>query len=493
MRLGQAVLRSIALQNATLLISFGSGLVIARLVTPAEFGAYSVALAVLSVAITLRDFGVGSYAISSSSLEPDLLRSAFGLGLASAAIAAAVLFAASWFLAELFGNATLGQVLRIAAPAGLVTAAVLPATILLTRGLRFDALLIVGLAGAATQALVSIMLAWAGLGAVGLGWGFLAGACVTALVTLAFRPEGAAVGPSARGWGGLVGFSGLLSATLVVGTVAQQTPQLMIGRMMGLAEAALFARAQNIVSVILNSFFFAIMKPMLPGLAQAERESGDMAPLYLQVVACVTALSWPAYAFLVVWAEPLVRVLYGPAWSAAGQMILPLAVTHGLLLSVAPHYDAFIIRRRVALLLLSETSILAVTATALLAAIWLGASQPLWALTLGAAFFAGWYFVALRAIIGFRPAELAAAWVRSLALALAVLPAPLLVRHLVAPASDLAILACVALSGLVAGIAWLGVLRASRHPLWAHLAPVLARLRTGIPLPPRAAARRSAS
>jgi O-antigen/teichoic acid export membrane protein len=476
MQLKDAIIRSILQQNATLLIAFMSGLVIARLVSPAEFGAYSVAMALINIAGALRDFGVGTYVVSSKELEPDLLSSAFGLSLAAAACVTLVFVLGSWPAAALYGDPALGEVLRIAAPATLILASVMPATTLLTRELRFDALLKIGVAGAAIQAAVAIGLASAGWGAPALGWGVLAGACVTAALTLGLRPQGSAVAPSASGWRRLFGFGGLMSTTLLVGATSAQTPLLMIGKGAGLAEAALFSRAQNIVMVILNSFFFALMRPMLSGLAQAERNGGDMTGLYLRVVAAVTGLAWPCYAILIVWDEPLIRLLYGNTWSAAGQLVMPLALAHGMTLAVAPHYDVLIVRRRVGLLLASESLIFALTAGALALALWLGVRQPAWALTFGGFVFALWYFVVLKSVLRFRTGDLLAVWGKSLGATLAVVPVALALRSSVLPESPLATLACLAASGAIGALLWLLALRLGGHELWQHITPHLHRI-----------------
>jgi O-antigen/teichoic acid export membrane protein len=352
----------------------------------------------------------------------------------------------------------------------------MPATTLLTRELRFDQLLKIGVSGAAAQAAIAIFLAWMDYGAPALGWGVLAGAIATAAATLMLRPDGAAIAPSIRGWRRLFGFGGMMSLTLVVGSTSAQAPQLMIGKGAGLAEAALFSRAQNVVTVILNSFFFALMRPMLSGLAEAERKSGDMTPLYLRAVEAVTGLAWPCYAVLIVWGEPTIRLLYGPTWSAAGHLVAPLALAHGLTLAVAPHYDVLIVRRRVGLLLASESFLFGVTSAALAFALWWRAPEPVWALTFGGLVFAAWYFAVLKSVLGFRAAALRAVWTRSLTATLAILPPSLALRFAVAPEGSLATLACLAASGAVGGVLWLAALRLSNHELWSHVAP---RLRFG--------------
>ena len=127
--------------------------------------------------------------------------------------------------------------------------------------------------------------------------------------------------------------------------------------MLGLGEAALFSRAQSIVSVIRNGLFAAIARPLLPALGALEAQGVGLAPLYLRVIESVTGLAWPAYVLLAIWAEPLIRLLYGPSWTGAAALVPPLAVAHGLTLAVAPHYDPLIVKRRTFLLLVCESGL----------------------------------------------------------------------------------------------------------------------------------------
>jgi O-antigen/teichoic acid export membrane protein len=473
MRLRHAVLRSVIQQNATMILSFGTGIIIARLLTPAEFGAYSIAIAVLFIAMALKDFGIGSYVISAPMHDEAVLRSGFGLSLALTLLITAALITASFPLARFYGDETLGHILRVAAFGPLALSLVFPATILLTRTMRFDALLVIGLCGAAIQSLVSITLALQGYGATALGWGNLAGAVATALTTLAYRPDILAMSPRYTGWLQFLRFSGWMSATLAVSSTATSTPQLLLGRVAELGTAALFARAHTLASLVLNGFFFAVTRPMLPGLAETERRDGNIAPLYLRIVEVVTGLAWPAYAALAFWATPLVTMLYGPNWSAAGAMIPPIALGHALLLSVAPHHDVLIVKRRPGLLFISELTIFAVSLAALLAGLMMAkAETAVWSISFGGAFFALWYFFALRGPVGFRTAELAAVWRRSLTLTLAALPGILIPRELHA-AGMLGFPAAFALSAVTAGCLWLLAVRACRHELLGHINPVL--------------------
>jgi O-antigen/teichoic acid export membrane protein len=471
MRLRHAMLSSALQQNATLLLLFGTGVVIAHLLTPREAGSYSVAMATCNVVVALRDTAIGSYVVSAPQLDDAVLRAAFGLNLAIAACLAIGFIGLSFPLANFYQDPDLGVALRIVAFGQLGPAAAFPATVRLMRAMRFGALLAIGLAAAASQSLVSITLAVRGHGAAALAWGYLASSVVMAVMTMACQPDAIRIRPTLAGSGRLFAFGGWMSATILVGSTATSAPELMIGQALGLANAALFLRAQNLIGVVRHGLF-GMMRPVLPNLGMRELEGASLAPIYLRIVESVTGLAWPAYAVLAIWAEPLVRTVYGEAWSAAGAMMMPIAIAHGLTLSVTPHFDILIVKRRQKLLFISEFAHSLFTILALGIGLTVGIEAVVWSLVLSSAFFATWYFIVLKSVIDFAPGALFKAWSRSLTLTFIAIPVPLAFRHFGAQGSVDVILGFVASSAITALI-WIAGAMFIRHELALHIGPPL--------------------
>ncbi len=454
MRLRHAMLNSALQHNATLLLLFGTGVVIAHLLTPREAGSYSVAMATVNVLAALKDAAVGSYVVSAPELDDALLRSAFGLSLATAACLTIGFIGLSFPLANFYQDPALGVALRIVAFGQLGAAAAFAANVRLMRAMRFGSLLAIGLTAAAFQSLVSITLAVRGHGAAALAWGYLASSVVMAIMTMAYQPDAIRLRPA---------------------------PELMIGRALGVANAALFSRAQNLISVIRNGLFVAMTRPLLPNLGKREHEGAGLAPIYLRIVESVTGLSWPAYAVLAIWAEPLVRTLYGEAWSAAGTMMAPIAVAHGLTLTVAPHYDILIVKRRQRLLFVAEFAVFLFTIVTLGIGLMIGIEAAVWSLVLSSAFFATCYFIVLKVVVDFAPGALFKAWSRSLTLTFIVIPVPLAFRHLGAQ-GPVEVLLGFAASSAIATLIWIAGVMFIRHELALHIGPPLQKALASVTL-----------
>jgi O-antigen/teichoic acid export membrane protein len=472
MRLRHAMMSSALQQNATLLLSFATGVVIAHLLTPREVGSFSVALASLNVVAASKDVAIGSYVVSSPSLDDALLRVGFGLSLAIAACLSIVFWGLSFPLANLYQDAALGHALRIVAFAQLGPAIAFPATMLLMRQMRFGSLLVVGVAAAACQSAVSIGLAALGYGSAALAWGYFTSMVVTAAMTILYKFDTIRLRPTLVGSTRLLSFGGWISATHLVGSAGVSAPELMIGTTLGLANSALFSRAQNLVSFVRNGLFLGMTRPLLPTLAERESRGESLAPMYLRIVETITGLAWPAYAVLAIWAEPLVRTIYGDSWSAAGTMMVPIAIAHALTLAVTPHYDILIVKRRPRLLFASELSICVFTILALAIGIKVGVGAAVWSLVLSSGFFAIFYFFVLKAVVQFAPGALYRVWSRSLTLTFAAVPVPLAFRQLGLHGAG-EVISAFAASGTISALIWVAAAVFIRHELSLHVVPLL--------------------
>ena len=72
-----------ASSSGATLVMFVVSIIVARILTPAEIGIYSIAIVLVNVAHVFREFGVSSYLQRAENLTPDKVRSAMGVAYAS--------------------------------------------------------------------------------------------------------------------------------------------------------------------------------------------------------------------------------------------------------------------------------------------------------------------------------------------------------------------------------------------------------------------------
>lgn len=326
MNLARAFVMSYAERYADMAISFVAVMILARIVTPAEVGAYAIAVVIASIIGGVRDFGCVDYLIQAKSVDTVALRTSLTVAVLLGAAWAVALWFAAPLAGSIYGTADVATCLAI----GAISFAIVPfcsvTNAMLSRELRFGARAINEVARALVSAVVSIWLALRGHGAIGLAWGGLAGTLAQVLVSLPFWPRGLDLKPSLDHARRLLSFGRHRSTASAFEEVVLRAPDLIIGKMISLEAASLYGRAQSLASLVEQALLQAIYPVSTAHFARLARENtGQLRDAFAHALACVTAVAFAMSAFLAAAAEPLVWLLYGEKWAHAAPLLRYLA------------------------------------------------------------------------------------------------------------------------------------------------------------------------
>jgi len=310
--------------------------------------------------------------------------------------------------------------------------------------------------GVASQAVVALALSAKGAGALGLAWAQVAATVACGLAYAGWRPTALPWRPAWQGWGEVLRFG---AASLVASGLAglhASLPDLLLGRLSAPHQLGLLGRAQATVNLLQVVAGQALNFGALPVLAGRHARGQALAPVLCRATALLTGLGWPLLALTVVYREPVVRLLYGPAWLDCTPAVLPLALVAALALAFTQFGAALAAVGRPELAAWP-------TAVSLVARIGFGAAMFdgslasfAWALCLAAAVALPVQLGIAARYLGLRPRELLGAVGGSALAALAVLVVP----------------------WTLAPLAGLAALRWSHHPLLDELGQLMRRRMT---------------
>jgi lipopolysaccharide exporter len=299
---------------ATQVLLLGSMIVLARLVAPVEFGRFAVAAIVGSLA-GIPIAGVGAALVQRRTVTREHLQAGFALALLTGlALAALSLVAATTIVAPLV-DAKTAELVQIATPLCLIVAVGTVPSALLQRRLAIRRLAVINFVGALVRVGASIGMALAGMGALALVLGVMAGELVEAGAMWIWAP---APPPRLRRdatrelWG--YGRPASLAAASWVGFL--NCDYAIVAARLGALQAGLYFRAytmgveyQKKVSVVMTTVGF-------PVLART-RDAGELSALRGRMVRLLTTVLFPLLVLLAVEAPVLIPWLYGSRWDAA--------------------------------------------------------------------------------------------------------------------------------------------------------------------------------
>lgn len=317
----QGVRWSAVARPAIEIIQLGSIVILARLIAPAEFGRYAIALIAAEVANLVVGGGLGAALVQRERLSRSHLQAGMALGLlAGLALAALTLVAASLIVTPIFGMRT-ALFVRLMAPLCLVSALATVPMATLRRRMAFRRLSVVEVLGALARAAVCIGLAIIGLNGEALVIGALAGALTVAVIAWISAPP-----PPPRlhraAARELMDY-GLPASLATISWVGfSNVDYAIIGARLGALQTGFYFRAYTLAVEYQGKLGVVMTQVGFPVLART-RSAADRTQLYRQMIRLLTIVLFPLLVLLAIAAPVVVPLLFGPRWTPA---VLPVQI-----------------------------------------------------------------------------------------------------------------------------------------------------------------------
>lgn len=290
--------------------------VLARLLSPEDFGILGIAMIFVGFAELFSQLGVGPALIQRSDLTPNHIRVGFTLSVLLSLVLTLILMAFSPLAAVFLKNNQVTSVLVVVSLNFFFSGFGVVAESLLKRNLKFKSLMWAGiLSYLFGYALIGIAMAWLGYGVWALVGATLGQSLLKSVVLLILNPH--PVTPSlARGeMRELLFFGGGFTLARFLNYSANQGDYFVVGRMMGPEALGVYSRAYQLMMLPAKYFGQVLTGVLFPVMAKLQDERRQLTNTYLAGIAMVSLVSAPIGALMVVMASEIVEVVLGPKWS----------------------------------------------------------------------------------------------------------------------------------------------------------------------------------
>lgn len=321
-------------------LQFATSVVISRFfLTPAEVGLFSIALAAAMMITILQDFGMTRYLAGHASLTREEIRRCAGLSLVLSLAIAAIILALAWPTAQFYAEPRLTAILAMITASLLLTPWSSMPCAMLTRDLDFRGLFLVNVGGGLASSGSALAFAANGFSAESLALAMIVQAVVRAAIAQWLRPVPIPLRPSLRGSSAAMRFGGGSTILAISGALGVRTPDLIVGRMLGMHVVGLYSRGWSLAASLHMLVVGSISSVFYPAFARLRDEGAPLGPAYERVVAGYGAVVWPAMALLSALATPVVLLLYGPVWQDAGPLLVWMALAEICFIMLPLHMD----------------------------------------------------------------------------------------------------------------------------------------------------------
>jgi PST family polysaccharide transporter len=314
MRTSTAALWAISARIVAQAARFGSAVILARLLVPAEFGIVAMAFAVSGLATVLTDVGLRSAVVQFRTLDKSGLSTAFWMSAGLGALLAGALGGVSGSVAEFSRMPVVGPVLMAMAFGLLLSSiAAVPIGILNIR-MEFHNTALVEISSEVVAAGVAIFLAIQGARHWALVGQSLTSAGLTAL--LSFAVSGWLPGFAFRRdvCSRVARFSGNMMAFNILNYWARNLDTLLIGRAFGGSALGYYNRAYSLMMYPYTMLHGSLSPVLHSALSTMQYQASRMRSSYLRFSKISMMISVPIAVTFGLLAKPLILTVWGPRW-----------------------------------------------------------------------------------------------------------------------------------------------------------------------------------
>jgi O-antigen/teichoic acid export membrane protein len=314
-------------QVTSTVLRLATTLVLARLVSPAEFGIAAAGLVIAELAFIFSEAGMGQALTQRSQLRPEHVRVAFSVMLLLGLVAAAAVAIAAPIISDFFRMPLLERIVPLLALLIPIHGLSSISVALLSRQGRFGYLAIARLPCVAFgYSLVAIGLALAGGGVWAIVLGTICRDVLLLLVLYAGVRHDLRPSLNWQAIKDLAAFS--IGQTLVrlASYAARNGDYVVVGRLLGAEALGYYSRAFQLLMAAVNLMSAVTGRVLFPMMASLQEDRERLAQAYLRCIGASIALALPVSVVLSARAEEIVFVLLGDQWGRAATPFAALAL-----------------------------------------------------------------------------------------------------------------------------------------------------------------------
>jgi O-antigen/teichoic acid export membrane protein len=326
--------------------TIGIGVALARMLGPHAFGTYAVAWVALLAVLSLNDLSVSLAIVRWPGDPAEIAPTVTTIAVTGSAAMYAVCFFGAPGYASAMGAPAAAGVIRVLAVSVLLDGLVCTPVGLLDRSFRQDRRMIADQVNGWLGALVSVGLAWTGMGAMSLAVGRIVGAVAAAVLYIAFSPEPLRFGFDRARARALLRYGTPLAGSTVVAFAVTNVDQFVVGRVLGATALGFYVLALNLATWPVSMFSMPVRNVAPAAFARLQHDQDAMRTAFLSAAALLCAVALPVCLVIGGSAMPLIRLAYGARWLPASRVLLWLSLLAALTIFFQLAYDYFVVLAR---------------------------------------------------------------------------------------------------------------------------------------------------
>lgn len=304
-------------QATALSLSFISNIILARLLTPNDFGCIGMLAIFLTISSVFVNGGFGMALIQKKNATHIDYTTIFWWNLAISFFCVVLLFFAAPFIADFYHTPLLKNVLRVLSFELILTAIAIVPTNQLKKEFRFKQLAIRTIVSTSISLIITVFLAFKGYGI----WSLVAHNLIKALIIdfllwgmTTWRPT---IEFSIKAWKEMFSFGGMMLLSNLMNTIYNNVNGLIIGRLFSASQMGYYAQARKLEEIPSLSLSAVINEVSFSAFSSIQDEKERLLLALRKNITSLSFLCFPMFFLLIELGSNLIPLLYGDKWMPA--------------------------------------------------------------------------------------------------------------------------------------------------------------------------------
>jgi PST family polysaccharide transporter len=293
------------------------GIVLARLLTPRDFGLIGMVLIFTGLANLFATLGMGQSVIRIKDLNENHIRVATTLTIITSVAIYIIFYITAPLMAEFFREPKLVAILRVLALLFIIGGITTVSYGQMQKDLDFKGIMIISISSNCTYGAISATLAILGYGVWSLVYGRVISSTLASIMTMKRYPVHLKPLLRKQEFKEVAGFGSGLSLSNILFYGTSNIDYLLIGRFINPYALGLYTRAFNSVTQIIEQISGGIYNVLFPAFALVQDEKEKLRKAYLRTVQTVSFILLPILFSAVIAGDYVIKGLYGSKWAGA--------------------------------------------------------------------------------------------------------------------------------------------------------------------------------
>ncbi len=305
---------TIAAQGTTFFLGMASTVVLARLLTPQDFGLIAMVTAVTGFVVMFKDMGLSMATVQRAEVNHAQISTLFWINVVLSLGVMLVIAALAPVIAWFYGEPRLTWITLALAGAFIFGGFTIQHQALLRRNMRFGSLALIQIISMSVGIVAAIIAAWYGAGY----WALVIMQLTTAItgaiavwVVCGWRP-----GLPARRSGvrKMLAFGGNLTAVNVMNYFTRNTDNLLIGKFCGSQSLGWYSKAYGLLLLPIRQITAPLSAVAIPALSRLQDQSEKYRRFYCRGIEILVFAGAPLIVLLSVSADEFISLFLGKQW-----------------------------------------------------------------------------------------------------------------------------------------------------------------------------------